>query len=178
MKEIIPIVVFSSVLLILCVALYPKNTEAIPAFSRKHKSSCVLCHAQFPRLTAFGNTFWLIGYKFPERDELYTKDEPVSIGAEAYKNVFPEAIWPSDIPGMPPISILAEGEVEVDTGGTKITRLIFSNYFNAKDFFTAQTLNHCMDGMCFKSANPLKLGKTISIRVKSFKPNALYNGHC
>ena len=57
------------------------------------------------------------------------------------------------------------------------THIVFSS-FNAKDFCTAQTLNHCMNGMCFKSPNPLKFGKTISIRVKSFKPNELYDGQC
>jgi hypothetical protein len=61
----------------------------------------------------------------PEGDEVYVKIEPVSMGAEAYKKVFPEAIWPSDIPYLPPISILVEGEVDVDAGGTKDSRTSF-----------------------------------------------------
>lgn len=29
------------------------------------------------------------------------------MGAEAYKKVFPEVIWPSKIPGLPPLAIRA-----------------------------------------------------------------------
>jgi hypothetical protein len=112
-------------LLVFWIAQFSDNAEAIPVFTRKYKTSCITCHAPFPRLTAFGEAFRLNGFKIPEDDELYVKDQPVSLGAEAYKKVFPEAVWPSDIPGMPPISILATGEVDWDTGGTEDDRVEF-----------------------------------------------------
>jgi hypothetical protein len=110
---------------ILSLALYSNNAQAIPVLARKYSTSCATCHAPFPRLNATGEAIRLNGYKMPEGDEVYVKIEPVSMGAEAYKKVFPEAIWPSDIPYLPPISILVEGEVDVDAGGTKDSRTSF-----------------------------------------------------
>lgn len=95
----------------LLLTLLTHDANAIPAFARKYKTSCVLCHAPMPRLNAMGEAFRLNGYKLPKANEIYVKEEPVSMGAEAYKKVFPEAIWPSTIPGMPPISIRATGDV-------------------------------------------------------------------
>ncbi len=103
----------------LFVELSPHNADAIPAFARKYKTSCITCHAVFPRLTALGEAFRLNGYKMPDGDELYIRDKPVVLAAEAYKKVFPEAVWPSDIPGLPPIAIRVINDVEFDTGGKK-----------------------------------------------------------
>lgn len=99
-----------------CVEFFPRDAEAIPAFARKYKTACITCHATFPRLTALGEAIRLNGLKMPEGDELYVKDLPVSMGAEGYKQVFPDAVWPSDIPGMPPISIRIIGDLEWDIG--------------------------------------------------------------
>jgi hypothetical protein len=41
------------------------------------------------------------------------KDDPVSLGSEAYKQVWPNAIWPSDIPGTSPLAIHASGTLEM-----------------------------------------------------------------
>jgi len=76
--------------------VFSKNSPAIPAFARNYKTSCVLCHAEFPRLTAMGQAFKNLGYRMPEADEMYVKDEPVSLGAEPYKKMFPDSVWPSD----------------------------------------------------------------------------------
>jgi hypothetical protein len=70
-------------------------------------------------LTALGEAFRLNGYKLPGGDELYVKDQPLSMGVEAYKKVFPEAIWPSDIPGMPPISLQVVNDLNAYLGGSK-----------------------------------------------------------
>lgn len=97
---------------------------AIPAFARKYKTSCVTCHDVFPRLNAVGESFRLNGYKFAE-DETYIKDEPVALGQEAYKRVWPEAVWPSDISGLPPIAVRLVSAYEIDTGGTGDARSSF-----------------------------------------------------
>jgi len=39
-------------------------SAAIPAFARKYGASCALCHAPFPRLTAFGERFAGNGFEF------------------------------------------------------------------------------------------------------------------
>jgi hypothetical protein len=64
-----------------------------------------------------GEAFRLNGYKMPGGDELYVKDPPMSLGAAAYKQVFPNAVWPSDIPGMPPLAIRVAVNYTGNTGG-------------------------------------------------------------
>jgi hypothetical protein len=86
--------------------------SAIPAFSRKYKTSCSTCHYAFPQLNAFGKAFRNNGYRYPGGDENYRKEEPVSLGSEAYKRVFPNAIWPSDIPGSVPLAVHVFGQFE------------------------------------------------------------------
>lgn len=108
---------FSAILMVsfIHLALLSKEAKAIPTFARKYKTTCMTCHATYPRLTALGQAVRLNGFKMPEGDEIYIKEEVVSQGAEAYKRVFPDAVWPSSIPGPPPISIRIIGDVEWDT---------------------------------------------------------------
>jgi hypothetical protein len=84
--------------------------DAIPAFARKYKTSCQTCHYAFPVLNAFGKAFRNNGYRYPAgQDRDMTKDEPVNLGSEGYKKVWPDAIWPSDMAGTPPVSLRALG---------------------------------------------------------------------
>jgi hypothetical protein len=129
----------SMTLVVFFVSLLPREAKAIPAFARKYRTACMTCHAPFPKLSALGEAFRLNGYKLPEGDELYVKDQPVSLGAEPYKKVFPEAIWPSTIPGMPPLSIRATGGVNVDTGGTTKSHTDF-NFPGELDLLAAGAL--------------------------------------
>ncbi len=101
-------VLMTSVVLLLSV----NTAQAIPAFARKYKTSCTTCHYAFPKLNAFGKAFKNNGYRYPAgQDPEMTKEEPVSLGAESYKRVWPDAIWPADIAGTSPISIRAIGRV-------------------------------------------------------------------
>ncbi|RMF67444.1 MAG: hypothetical protein D6743_04905 [Calditrichaeota bacterium] len=88
-----------------------KEAQAIPAFARKYKTSCATCHTAFARLTPFGEAFRRNGYQFPGGTDLeYIKEEPVNLGAEGNKRAFPDAIWPSSIPGTAPFSLLITNE--------------------------------------------------------------------
>lgn len=89
------------------------DAQAIPVWARKYKTSCATCHYSFPKLNGFGRAFKNNGYRYPGGDENYRKEEPVSQGAESYKRVWPDAIWPSDIPGSLPIAIQAVGRFNV-----------------------------------------------------------------
>ncbi|MBI5709423.1 MAG: hypothetical protein HZC42_03845 [Candidatus Eisenbacteria bacterium] len=89
------------------------SARAIPAFSRKYQTSCTTCHYAFPQLNAFGKAFRNNGYRYPGGDENFRKEEPVSLGSEAYKQVWPDAIWPSDIPGTSPLAVHAIGQYEM-----------------------------------------------------------------
>lgn len=84
---------------ILSLLFLPPRASAIPSFARKYQTSCSTCHTVYPVLNSFGKAFKANGYRIPVRDEELIKEEPVSLGAPAWKKVFPESLWPSDIPG-------------------------------------------------------------------------------
>lgn len=79
-------------------AIMPTQALAIPSFARKYRTSCSTCHIAYPVLNSFGKAFKARGYRLP-MEETLTKDEPVSLGAPAWKKVFPESLWPADMPG-------------------------------------------------------------------------------
>ncbi len=80
-------------------------TAAIPAFARRYQTACQTCHVMIPKLNSFGEAVRRNGYRVPEWDETLIKDEPLSLGAEPWKELWPNAMWPSSLPGMPPIAI-------------------------------------------------------------------------
>jgi hypothetical protein len=120
------------VALVLCLDIFTvflilltyQNAWAIPAFARKYKTSCITCHAIFPRLTAVGEAFRLNGYKLPN-DELYVKEKPVSMGAKAYERMFPHSVWPSDIPGLPPIAVVINSDIKRNFNGPSDKKTTF-----------------------------------------------------
>lgn len=87
------------------------DTSAMPAFSRKYRTSCVTCHEAPPRLNATGESYRLNGYRFSD-DELFRKEDPQELGDDAHKRVWPDSLWPSDIPPSPPISIMTKWIME------------------------------------------------------------------
>jgi len=104
---------------IILVVFAVENAEAIPAFARKYKTSCATCHMIFPRLTPFGEAFRLNGYRMPENEEELVKEDPVSLGAEAYKEVWPDGIWPGSIPGTVPIAFRVNNGFSYDKTNTE-----------------------------------------------------------
>ncbi len=75
------------------------QAQAVPVFARKYQTSCQTCHIAFPKLTAFGEAFRRSGYRFPAgEDEDATVEEPIALGREAHKKVWPNAVWPGVIP--------------------------------------------------------------------------------
>jgi hypothetical protein len=87
------------------VILYASTSYAIPAFSRMYGTSCSTCHIDFPKLNDFGKAFKDAGFKFPKDDESMIKIPPVMLGAPANAELWPKAIWPGVIPGIPPIGL-------------------------------------------------------------------------
>ena len=92
-------------------ALLAGTTNAIPTFARKYKTSCSTCHYAYPKLNGFGKAFANNGFRYPGGDENFAKEEPVSLGSESYKKVWPDAIWPADIAGTSPLSVHAFGRI-------------------------------------------------------------------
>ena len=85
--------------------LSASKSFAIPAFSRMYGTSCSTCHIDFPKLNDFGKAFKDAGFKFPKDDESMIKIPPVMLGAPANAELWPKAIWPGVIPGIPPIGL-------------------------------------------------------------------------
>ncbi len=84
----------------------PRRADAVPAFARKYQTSCQTCHIMFPKLNAFGEAFRLRGYRMPGETEDMVKQPQVSLGAPAYKRLWPQAVWPGEIPGFAPLAVV------------------------------------------------------------------------
>jgi hypothetical protein len=81
---------------LLLLPFVPSQAQAIPAFARKYKVTCALCHAPFPRLNAFGDMFAGNGFQMARgetpSDTLNTgdpllrlqRDIPLAVRMEAY----------------------------------------------------------------------------------------------
>jgi hypothetical protein len=93
----------ATVVTLLIVSVLP--ARAVPVFARKYKTSCQTCHAIFPKLNPFGEAFRLNGYRMPAETEEQVKQAPVPLGAEAYARVWPDAVYPGDLPGNAPVAI-------------------------------------------------------------------------
>lgn len=102
--------IVGSLFVVVALVLSAPEAWAMPMFSRKYKTACSACHYAFPVLNAAGKAFKNNGFRFPNGDDAsLRKEEPVSIGSEEQKRVWPNAIWPSDIPGSIPVAILGIG---------------------------------------------------------------------
>ncbi|MGB7510877.1 MAG: hypothetical protein WBP54_06270 [Pelodictyon phaeoclathratiforme] len=111
--------IFSSLLFL------SEEGSALPVFARKYHTSCSTCHLAFPVRNGFGEAFRNNGYRFPGgTDEEMVKEEPITLGQDAYKKVFPNAIWPSDMPNMPSLGFLAKVRIYMpeDDGNFKETK--------------------------------------------------------
>lgn len=85
----------------------PASAWAVPAFARQYGTSCQTCHVAFPKNTPFGEAFRRNAYRFPGgRDEDFRRQEPQKLGADAYKDVFPDAVWPGELPANVPLSFI------------------------------------------------------------------------
>jgi hypothetical protein len=103
---------------------FPKDAEAIPAFSRKYGKKCTVCHVQFPKLKKFGIAFKNRGYRMEDEEGEFiwkTKNLPIGvIGSFSYVNS------KNDTGGV----ITRSGEVtdveaELFAGGTLAPRISF-----------------------------------------------------
>jgi len=93
--------------------LTTRTANATPAFARKYRTSCVTCHTVYPKLNPFGEAFRRNGFRFPGVDSDVIKEEPVSLGRDAYKKMFPNAVWPGTLAGSVPLALGFNGAVVV-----------------------------------------------------------------
>ena len=67
----------------------------------------------FPKLSPFGEAFRRNGYKFPGKDEDFVKQDQIPLGQEAYRQVFPDAVWPGTLPASAPLALGFNGFVPI-----------------------------------------------------------------
>src|SRR5215467_5850202 len=99
-----------SSLLLLALA---EPVSALPVFARRYETSCTTCHVMPPKLNPFGIAFRNNGYRIPLVEESLAKSPDVAVGSPAWKKLWPKAVWPGAIPGMPPIAIGVRGDVNI-----------------------------------------------------------------
>lgn len=113
---------------VLLLPLVPDQAQAIPAFARKYKVTCALCHAPFPRLTAFGEQFAANGFQIARGetplDTLATgdpmlrlqRDIPLAIRVDAYMSGLSggDDVVATDLKTPWGIKLLSGGQVTSD----------------------------------------------------------------
>ena len=153
MRRIAGVAAFLLVLLV----LVPVDAVAIPAFARRYKVSCQLCHNPVPKLTAFGITFAGNGYRMaakePPRDTIDTGDPllnlasslPIAIRLDGYAQAFSKGNASTDFQAPYIIKLLASGPLSKtfsyymyvnllergEFGGFEDAMLIANDIFNA-----------------------------------------------
>lgn len=111
------IIIFTGFIFVNIFFAHIQEAQAIPTFARKYRTSCTTCHTGFYKTNPFGEAFRQNGYQIPGGDAAYVKEEPVSLGAPAWKKVWPRADWPGTIPSAVPISFNIHQRVFIDEGG-------------------------------------------------------------
>ncbi len=96
-RTIIGVIVFG-----VLVTFAAREVSAIPPFARKYGTSCSTCHVAIPKLNAYGDAFRRNGYALPAADKAFIKEKPVALGAKAWEQLWPKAIWPGEITGSVP----------------------------------------------------------------------------
>jgi hypothetical protein len=126
-------VVGGGVLAFSLVAALPTEASAIPAFARKYRVSCNLCHNPFPALTAFGEQFAGNGFRMAideePRDTIATGDDlltlpssvPLAIRLDAYAQLYSDGKAATDFQ-MP-------FNLKLLSGGTLGKKLSYYIYF-------------------------------------------------
>lgn len=99
------------------------HADRIPAFARKYKVSCSLCHNPAPRLTAFGEQFAGNGFRMaaaePARDTIATGDAllelaqnlPLAMRLDAYVQAYTGGDGQTDFASPYGVKLLAGGTI-------------------------------------------------------------------
>lgn len=96
-----------------CITPVAAEAGRIPVFARRYRTSCTTCHTAPPKLNVLGEAFRLNGYRFPKNQQLLRAEPSIPLGDEAWKDLWPRAIWPGELPGTPGLSLRVQSDLEV-----------------------------------------------------------------
>ncbi|MDA2933096.1 hypothetical protein MYX82_02005 [Acidobacteria bacterium AH-259-D05] len=149
------------------------SLEGVPSFARKYRTSCATCHVAFPALNPFGRAFRNNGYRMPGGDENWIEEEPSPLGAPASKRVWPETIWPADIPGGSVAGFILESNYTVNRSE------VVSNEFDGIEEIglllggtVGESLSFFGDVDLFEEGKPGGIGRLF---LQYNHPSALFN---
>lgn len=133
--------------LIACSWLLPDRADAIPAFSRQHKTECSTCHTIYPELNEFGDAFLKNSYVWPGKK---AGDQRAADGEAAGRESGNEWSVISGLPQQLPISFTgtvdlaydddAFGDNELDLSARSLTLQAGGAYREAAGFFLTYNL--------------------------------------
>src|SRR6185503_13445454 len=106
------------------------SASALPIFARRYETSCTTCHAIIPKLNPFGIAFRNNNFRIPLADERLLKSDDVSLGAPAWKQLWPKAVWPGKIPSVPPVAFRAAVDVNLRPKQAVRTNFDFPNFMS------------------------------------------------
>jgi hypothetical protein len=125
---------------VVLLAGHASPAEAIPAFARKYRVSCAMCHAPIPRLNAFGEQFASNGFEFAPgeepRDTIATGDSllrlqqmlPLAVRFDAYVTALSRRHK-----GQASVDQMVPWVVKVLSGGQVADRISYYMYFLASE---------------------------------------------
>lgn len=167
-----------------------RPAEAIPAFARKYGASCQTCHIAYPKLNSYGEAFRLLGYRLPGETEEQVKQPDTSLGAEAYKRVWPDAVWPGAIPSQVPLAVTADFLVESNSDSDSDYDFVFPagvglvtagtagenvSYFGEIAFEQevedgTMESNVAVEHIDFRFIRPIRSSLAFNVKIGSFQP--------
>lgn len=110
---------WATVALLSAISSDGRALSRIPAFARQYQTSCVMCHTAVPKLNPLGEAFRLNGYQLPDNRSLVRRDTGIALGDDAWRDAWPRAIWPGQIPSFPPISLRVEFKATAQRAATE-----------------------------------------------------------
>ncbi|MCX6154798.1 MAG: hypothetical protein NT007_11625 [Candidatus Kapabacteria bacterium] len=170
--------------------IFRDESAAIPAFARKYKTACATCHIAITKRNAVGEAFRRNGYNLPSQLQSWVKDPPLKLGADSWKDIWPDGIWPSSIPGTVPIAIYAAFGLQnnfrkVDNPKLIVDMpadlgLIFAGTFGEDiSFFGSWSSEYGSNRMFLRFNDLFSLGNYFNLKVGKFEPgiNDSYPGN-
>ncbi len=97
----------------------------IPAFARQYRTACSTCHTAAPKLNVLGEAFRLNGYRMPANDLLIRHDDPIPLGNDAWKDLWPRAIWPGELPGQFPLALRIQNDLRATRDETATSNVSY-----------------------------------------------------
>lgn len=105
-------------------------SQALPVFARRYQTACTTCHVAEPKLNAFGLAFRNNGFRIPSGEEQLVRTPDTPLGAPAWKQLWPKAVWPGSIPGMPPIAFRVTSDAAIQPSSAVKLNLNFPSGVN------------------------------------------------